>query len=55
MWAAAYGRNDSVKLLLERGADVSARDDRGESALSMAVSQKHPDTAELLRAAGAKP
>jgi ankyrin repeat protein len=53
MWAAAYGKNDSVKLLLERGADVTARDNRGESALSIADAEKHAETAALLRAAGA--
>ena len=54
MWAAAYGKDDSVKLLLERGADVAARDNRGETALSLAVAEKHPQQADLLRAAGAK-
>ena len=53
MWAAAYGKDDSVKLLLERGADLAARDERGESALSIAEAEKHAGTAALLRSAGA--
>jgi len=53
MWAAAYGHAGTVKLLLGRGADVSARDNRGKTALAMAVEGKHEETARLLRKAGA--
>ena len=35
VWAAAYGPRCPVKLLLERGAAVSARDNRGKSADDM--------------------
>jgi len=52
MWAAAYGHTDTVKLLLERGADASARDNRGKTALAMAVEGGHKETEQLLRKAG---
>jgi len=51
MWAAAYGKEETVRLLLSRGADPSVRDERGESALSIAESEKHAATAALLKAA----
>jgi ankyrin repeat protein len=41
-----------VKLLLERGADASARDNRGKTALAMAIEGGHKETEHLLRKAG---
>jgi len=49
MWAAAYGKIDTVRLLLARGADAAARDDRGKTALAIAVEEKQEAVAELLR------
>ena len=54
MWAAAYGRLDTVRLLLERHADVAARDSRGMTALAIALEQKQTQAADALRAAGAR-
>jgi ankyrin repeat protein len=51
MWAAADGKDEAVRLLLSRGADPSVRDDRGESALSIAQREKQSATAALLQAA----
>ena len=48
MWAAAYGRDEAVKLLLARGADGAARDNRGKSAADMAGEGAHRATLELL-------
>jgi ankyrin repeat protein len=53
MWAAAYGKADNIKVLLARGADPKARDDRGKTALSIALEEKQAEAAALLRAAGA--
>jgi ankyrin repeat protein len=53
MWAAAYGYTGTAKLLLERGADASARDNRGKTALAMAMEGGHKETEQLLRKAGA--
>lgn len=55
-WAAAYGHNDIVELLLERGADVDAvpAHAMGGPALSEAVFEGHFETAKLLAAAGAE-
>ena len=52
MWAAAYGHDAVVKLLLERGADVSARDNRGKQAADMAAEGGHRATLELLKSKG---
>ena len=52
MWAAAYGHTGTVKLLLGRGADAGARDNRGKTALAMAVEGGHKETEQLLRKAG---
>jgi ankyrin repeat protein len=36
---------EMVKLLVERGSDVNARDDDGKSALDLAVERKHEEVA----------
>ena len=54
MWAAGAGKLDNVKLLLERGAQVNARDARGLTALAIAQEQKQEDAVQLLRQAGAQ-
>ncbi len=50
-------REDEVKLLLERGADVNAKDKQGKTALMRAVANARlagvNKIAELLRAHGA--
>ncbi len=49
MWAAGYGRHDAVKLLLGRGADPDLQDNRGMTALMIAVHSKSAaSVAELL-------
>ena len=48
MTAARTGRVDAVKLLLERGADVNAKEGvRGQTALMWAVLENHPDVAQV--------
>jgi ankyrin repeat protein len=42
-----------VKLLLEKGANIEAKDNKGETALTMAVSKDKTETAKLLREKGA--
>ena len=54
MTASQSGHIDAVRLLLEKGADVNAVDERGETALNRAKSYKHTEIVKLLRAAGAK-
>jgi hypothetical protein len=49
MWASGYGRIESVRLLLERGADPSLKDDRGKTAADIAAEQGHQAVAQLLR------
>lgn len=53
MVAAEHGAAESVKLLIERGADVGARDtnDKPRTALYYAIVQKHFDIAEIIDAA----
>jgi ankyrin repeat protein len=43
-----------VKRLLARGADVVARDDRGKTALAIAMEQGYAEVTNVLRAAGAR-
>jgi ankyrin repeat protein len=54
MWAAGFGHDDAVKLLLARGAERNARDNRGKTALAIAEEEGRQVTADLLRAAGAQ-
>jgi uncharacterized protein len=60
MWAAGHADNApeaeslrSVSLLLERGAKVNARDDRGRTPLMIAAGLNHTEIARALIAAGA--
>ena len=52
MWAAAYGHEQTVRMLLERGADASLRDDRGKTALAIAREQNQAAVVDLLKARG---
>jgi ankyrin repeat protein len=54
MWAAGFGQDQAVKLLVSRGADLNARDNRGKTALAIAEEEGRQATAGLLRAAGAQ-
>jgi ankyrin repeat protein len=57
-WGPAYPRRKNdlkiVKLLLQHGADVTAKDDTGWTALKRAKKSGATDIVELLRAQGAK-
>ncbi|MEU5889149.1 ankyrin repeat domain-containing protein [Streptomyces sp. NPDC047461] len=55
--AACWGYTETVRELLAHGADPTLREDRGAgwSPLDWADHGPHPDTAEVLRAAGAHP
>jgi ankyrin repeat protein len=48
MWAAAYGHEATVRLLLEQGAERKARDARGKTAADMAREGNHLALAALL-------
>ncbi|MGW1787732.1 ankyrin repeat domain-containing protein [Streptomyces tubercidicus] len=55
--AACWGHTETVRQLLEHGADPNLREDHGtgQSPLDWADNGPHPDTVEVLRAAGAQP
>ena len=62
MWAAGYTDDTpaaegvaTTRLLLERGAPLDARDDRGMTALMIAAERGHPRVVDLLLEAGADP
>jgi ankyrin repeat protein len=48
MWAAGYGKAETVKMLLDRGADPALKDNRGKTALDIARDNKHAGVVELL-------
>ena len=54
MWAAEDGVTESVKILLENGADIHAKNKRGKTALDLAMTNQHTEIVQLLQAAGAK-
>ena len=41
-------------LLIAKGTDVNAKDDGGRTPLDWAISNNHPETADLLRKHGGK-
>lgn len=53
MSAAAAGRTEIVRLLLERGADIEAQDADGRTALMSAVIMDHASVVQLLLTRGA--
>jgi ankyrin repeat protein len=46
---ATFGSNEIVELLLANGADVNPKDRGGQTPLDLAIQQKKPETATLLR------
>jgi ankyrin repeat protein len=46
---ATFGSNEIVELLLANGADVNPKDRGGQTPLDLAIQQKKPETAALLR------
>lgn len=55
MLAVMSRRIEAVRVLLEHGAKVDARDEYGYTALTLAISRKQPDIARLLLERGANP
>ena len=53
--AARHGHTDAVRSLVQGGAEVAARNDRGDVAVEMALAAGHSETVALLRAAEAAP
>jgi ankyrin repeat protein len=51
--AAAAGRTDNVRLLLDKGADVNARTDNGQTPLMVAAKSGKKDTVKFLLEKGA--
>lgn len=54
VWAAVMGHLDVVKYLVERGANIEARDDYGQTALFAAAKRGHADVVQYLLSKGAK-
>ena len=48
MWAAAYGQDKTVRLLLAEGADRSLKDNRNKTASDMARDGKHLEVAGMI-------
>ena len=52
MWAAGMGHAETVRLLLQHGADASLSDDRGKTAAQMAREAGHAKVADMLAPGG---
>jgi ankyrin repeat protein len=48
MYAAYSGNVNIIRFLLERGADIKAHDDQGNTVLSAAKEGKHPEAIKLI-------
>jgi uncharacterized protein len=53
MFASQTGRFEIVRILLEKWASVNIRDNKGNTALTIASSKGHTRIVELLKAHGA--
>lgn len=53
--AAAKGRTSVVEVLIADGADINAKDNAGKTPLTWAIESEQPETADILRKAGAVP
>ena len=53
-YAAANGHKEIAELLIEKGADVKAKDEGGKTPLDVAIQFKEFETADLLRKHGGK-
>ncbi len=49
MVAARYGKLDFAKLLLKKGADKNAKNEKGETAKDFAVQYNHPEMTSILK------
>ena len=54
MLASQNGHKETVELLIEKGADVNAKNNDGKTALMIALEKGKYETAELLKRYGAK-
>ena len=53
--AAQYGHKEIIEMLIAKGEDVNAKEDRdGRTPLDLAIRKKQSETAALLRTHGAK-
>jgi len=53
MWAAQGGYDDTVRLLLTKGARTDLTGIDGKTAMMLACEEEHPSTVEILKASGA--
>ena len=54
MWATTNARTETVKVLLQNGADVNTMDNKGNTVLMWATAKGYTGIENLLRSNGAK-
>jgi ankyrin repeat protein len=54
MWAGVYGQEGAARELIEKGADVSLKDEQGMTASAWAAKNRRDELAQLLHEAEKK-
>jgi ankyrin repeat protein len=52
-YAASWGRNQAMEILLKHGADISAKNKSGQTPLAAAVASEQKEAATILKEHGA--
>ena len=54
MWAVERGQSETVKALIDAGADANAETEEGKTALMIAAEQGRTEIVDIIKQAGAR-